>query len=821
MKLVAAFFIPVIIMLSIFVINGIFPFGERSFLASDMYHQYMPFFSEFYNKIRQGEGLSFSWNVGIGSNFLALYVYYLASPLHWIIFLFSEQYLIEAMSYLVVFKIGLAGLTSAFYFKKHFDTNSKLIVFASVFYALSGYMAAYNWNIMWLDSVYLLPLIFLGLEKLVKEGKPLLYCVTLALAIFTNYYIAIMICIFLVLYFLLLIFTEECGTKVVGDFVLYSLLAGGMAAVLLIPEVFAILETDFGNMDFPQTLKVYFPILDELARHSIGVTTEKGLEHWPNIYCGAAVFILIPLYAMNEEIAVRKRFAYLALIGFFLLSFSINFLDFIWHGLNYPDSLPARQSFIYILLILTMCLEVMLHIQKVDKKQLISSFIGAVIFLLGCEKFIVNEDFTEGIELLTLLFVTIYAVLIYYYMTRKSLVWKQILLLLTSIIVIGEVSINTYSTSVGTTSRTQYLERQTDYETLLEKIQEDSEFYRIEKLTRKTKNDGTLTGYPTASVFSSTLNSYVSDFYKRVGMRYSKVFYCFDGATPLLSAMLNVKYLFVEDSTEVIGDLDVEYTKVDQSGEIGLYESNYKLPFGYTVPEEFDLPEGYAGEPLKLQNEMVYSLGVKDNLFDRTQVGNSEEKVVISISEPGYYYMVVSASGTKKIEATGDFGTFQFNDLKDGSVLNLGYLEENQVITFQNAEEDDETLDIKLDTYKMNEKVLEESIALLSADHLTDVTFDSTHISGKIELEQTKKIILSVPYEHGWNILVDGKEYQSEKFGDVFMTIILEEGTHSIEMTYIPYGKYLGILVSAVSFGIFSIIIFIKIIKRENTKKAC
>ena len=80
--LVLSLLIPTIIMLALFVINRIYPFGDRSFLFSDMYHQYMPFFSELLHKVRGGESLSFSFNVGIGSNFLALFVYYLASPFH-------------------------------------------------------------------------------------------------------------------------------------------------------------------------------------------------------------------------------------------------------------------------------------------------------------------------------------------------------------------------------------------------------------------------------------------------------------------------------------------------------------------------------------------------------------------------------------------------------------------------------------------------------------------------------------------------------------------------------------------------------------------
>ena len=205
---VLAFFVPAFIMLVLFIIRGIYPFGDRSFLFSDMYHQYMPFLSEFVHKIKAGEGLSYSYNVGIGSNFLALYVYYVASPFNWLVFLLPESLIMEFMSYLVILRIGLMGLTFSIYLRKTFGKADPAVILFSTCYALSGYLAAYNWNVMWLDCLILLPLILLGAERLAREGRWIMYTVTLGLCILTNYYISIMICIFLVLYFGMLLITE-------------------------------------------------------------------------------------------------------------------------------------------------------------------------------------------------------------------------------------------------------------------------------------------------------------------------------------------------------------------------------------------------------------------------------------------------------------------------------------------------------------------------------------------------------------------------------------------------------------------------------------
>ncbi len=815
-----AFLIPAVIMLVLFVIRGIYPFGDRSFLFADMYHQYMPFFSELLHKVRGGESLNFSFNVGIGSNFLALFVYYLASPFHIFSLLVPESFLIEFMSYLIVLKIGLAGLTFYLYVQEHFRISGRgdegdeaagaapaqgsrlAAVLFSCFYALSGFMAAYNYNIMWVDCVVLLPLIVLGLEKLVKEGRCGLYCVTLALSIFTNYYISIMICIFLVLYFLFLLVTEQKRLRSMGYFALFSLLAGGMAAVLLIPEVCAILQTDFGDMDFPKKIETYFSVLDMLARHCMCVYTERGLEHWPNIYCGSAVLMLIPMYLMNKRISVREKFCRMALAGFMLLGFSTNLLNFIWHGLNYPDSLPARQSFIYIFLVLVMCYDAWRHVRETEEQSIMYGYLCAAGFFLFCEKFVEHEDFELGVKLLTLVFVSIYAVLLHLYRTREDRKALKAVAIVAVAAVIAECGVNTFVTSVGTVSRSAYLGQQEDYKTLYEMTREREDgFYRLEKFTRKTKNDGTLTGYPTASVFSSTMNSQVMDMYERLGMRHSKVYYGFDGATALTSAMLNVNYMFGE-SEKYENPL---YTLIGQSGDVFLYQCNARLPFGYVAPVGFDLDADETKKGFQLQNRMTEGLGIEGKLFRKADSEESGDDVQFTAGEGGFYYAVLTASGTGKVDCIGgSTGEEAFKDLKKGSILYLGYLEKEQTITLTNGDEDDATPKIAADIYRMDTEVLGQALEMLSAQHMENVVWESDYITANLTLEQPGRVICSIPYEDGWTVRINGEKAEGVLFGGCLMAFDLEPGEYTFEMKYVPAGARAGLAVSAVSILLFA-----------------
>lgn len=877
-----SFLIPLAVMCGIFIINGVYPFGDESFMHSDMYHQYVPFLSEMQSKLKSGDSLLYSWNVGIGSNFLALYGYYMASPINWLVVLVPDQYLIEFMTWLVALKIGLCGFTFCFYLTRHFKTKSFVLVPFAIFYALSGFLAAYNWNVMWLDCVVLFPLIAVGLEALVKEGKYRLYCISLALCILSNYYISIMVCIFLVLYFLLQLVCSHMSLRQMGAaavrFALFSLLAGGLAAVLLIPEYAALHLTDFSEFNFPDTLTFYFSFLDMIARHCMNVNVETGLDHWPNIYCGVAVFLLVPLYVTNTRISLREKAAYIGLLAFMLLSFSTNMLNFIWHGLNYPDSLPCRQSFLYIFLLLTLCAKAVLNIRGCSLKALGGCFCLSLGFVLLFEKLMADEEaYRTETFLLTALFLCLYGVFLYFYRNRNAAGEGKrygmcLLAVLTLTSVTVEAAVNTYTTSCSVTSRSSYLNNLDSYQTLVERTRErDTDFYRFEKTSRVTKNDGTLVGYPTASLFSSTSNGHVQDFYDKIGMSDSKVFYCFDGATPLSSSLLGVRYVFSRSANED----PLLYTLIDQEGDIYLYECRYSLPLGFMIssgsgfsasaqtPEASGSADASASAftdenvssqtagteesaseaspldellgniddtrtdaleraldsegatPLDTQNRMVQALGLEQNLF--TSVGALQEEdgaTTITADVSGHYYAYVGDTGVNTLKMESEAGSKSFSQVKYHYICDLGWHDAGDVISL--TSEDSSSLNVS--AYRLNFDVMDEVISILGEQTMTVDSYSSTHINGHIDVSRAGELILSVAYEPGWTILVDGEEVQPGLFDDTFISLSLTEGEHTIEMRYRPAGLTIGIIVSLICLAIFAAIVLLERRRRMRPK---
>lgn len=818
---IVSFALPFVTMLILFAINKIFPFGDRSFLNIDMYHQYFPFLTEFFHKLRNGDSLFYSWNAGIGSNLIALYAYYLASPINWLCVLVPEAYLMEFMSYLVIVKIGLCGLTTAIYLSNHFKTERISVAFFALFYAMSGYMAAYNWNVMWLDCIVLAPLILLGLECLVKEGKYKLYCLSLGIAILSNYYICIMICIFLVLYFLIVLLPlAEKKINACIRFATFSLLAGGIGALFLIPEVLALQLSRFSSADFPNKLTEYFSIFDVLARHCMDVAIETGLDHWPNIYCSVAVFILFPLYITSDKIATKEKIGKLVLLLVLLLSFSYNIPTFIWHGMNYPDSLPSRQSFLYILLLLTVCMDAYLHLKEASKGELAVSISAGFLFVLLAQKLVTDDAFEAKTWLLTGMFLAIYAILLYVARNQEKL--PAYMIVLSMLVMVVEAGANTLLTSLSTVSRPNYLENYETYHELYseQEAKEPDSFYRYEKVSRMTNNDSMLQNYPSLSMFSSTSNGLVNHFYDRYGMRNSKVFYCSDGMTPFLSALLSQGYTFSKEKMPGDG----MYELVKELDGVYLYRNTYSLPLGFTIaPDETfetmlidDKDTAFAVVaqnkddgmlPINRQNSLALRLGAEGDLFTELYSEDNAGFATIQVPYDTRVYAYCDTSKHSTITAyVGDEEINTFKKLTNRYILDLGFHEAGTEITLKSEKEEP----LHMRAYSFDEEYLAELLGDLSQNTLSIQDMTSAKLNGTVTAEEDGYLILSIPYDPGFTIKVDGVKTEAALFEDMMIAVPLNAGTHAISLSYYPQGMTAGILITALSIVLFTIICYVE-----------
>ncbi len=839
-----SFFVPILVMLIVFAGNSIFPFGNRSFLRTDLYHQYAPFFQEYKDKLSSLDSLYYTWDIGLGTNFMALYAYYLSSPLNWLLILCPRSLVIEFITYGIVLRMALSSLALTYYLNKHNNTNSLGAAFFGIFYGLSGYMAAYSWNIMWLDCLVLFPLIVLGLERLIKENRCLLYCLTLALCIYSNYYISIMICISLVLLFavkLILYRGEDTNYPLkVLNFALYSLLAGGLAAVMLIPEISALSTTASGSFSFPDKWNSYFSIFDMLSRHLIDTTVEIGLDHWPNIYCGIAVLLFFPLYLMNRKIPFREKIAYGLLLLFFLLSFSTNKLNFIWHGFHYPNSLPCRQSFIYIFLVLALCYQGYLGLKQRTAKDILKCLCFAAAFVILAEK--LGAEYTSDTAgkdgyyyiwysfYLSLAFLLYYAGLLRVRVTGRKK-WRGLLFAGALAGVLVESSLNMAYTSVTTVSRTDYVKDDEAVRNISALLEEENagDFFRTEKLTgtRRTKNDGAWLDYRSASIFSSTAYADLTAFYKKLGLESSTnaygtvnglswpacmllgIRYCFSSSLLTDNEFQSLKYSASTEQPETIHDAD----SASATDNLYFYENTYALPLAFLVDSNLASDWDTSGvNPADNWNSLAHALGIEEDLFVAQDfiTGNDTATVSVSTSDTGCVYLYVNKTGPSKVKVTYGSYSKEFSNLSRSYFIALDSIDAGTSITVTNTDSNKSGQGLNLSAYVLNGDVLKQMYEILNKAPLSIGSYTSTSVSGTVTSAKGGTMFTSIPYDTGWTVYVDGSAVDIEAFEDAFISFAVPAGSHTIEMKYTPNGFWMGLTISLISTILLVMILLLK-----------
>ena len=618
-----AFGIPVGLMLIVMLIAGSEPFrgGDVSMLYSDMYHQYFPFWVEFGRAIREGDGLLWNWAAGMGMDYLSLISYYLASPLNLISAIVPAGWELEVYSFLMPIKLGLASLFFAIFLRHTFQKEDISISLFGAMYALCGWALAYQWNIMWLDTFALLPLTVLGMVRLLRDKKPLLYTITLFLSIFSNYYIGFFTCIFILLLFFVYEISRWRGFgRFCADFVRigwFTVLAIGMSCILELPALAGLQNTQSSVNKFPEGFKLniadentwagLFDAMRQVAGNTLGGVEPSFKEGLPNLYCGVGSMILAVLFLTCKEVKLRDKFFSLVLLIFFMVSFIVRQLDYIWHGFHFTNMIPYRFSFLFSFVVLYMAYKAWTLRESFRLWQLVLAGLAAVGLIL-C-----SEDRLEPIFLAyNLGFGAVYLISLGYFLPGKvptpaegeeeadpeevlayvekidskrsfatlCLCAVFALELCMNVLNFGVRFSYTYNTNYpkGTADTVQVLE-------FMEEREKDNLFYRAETTHSQTLNDGALNGYKGVSTFTSSANVRVTEFMRTLGYGAKNTYnrYCFEESSPVANLFLGLKYMIERD-----GEVEANryFDPIFASGEVYLLENNAYLPLGFLAQSE-------------------------------------------------------------------------------------------------------------------------------------------------------------------------------------------------------------------------------------------
>ena len=656
LSLPLAFLLPVFGIFAVMICRGFIPFGDTSMLYSDMYHQYYPFFLSFRRALLSGDSLLINWDVGLGINNLGLVAYYLASPLNLLSVFVPENLLLSYFSLLMPIKLGFAGLFFGIFLKKLFHREDISIAVFGCFYALCAWALGYHWNIMWLDTFALLPLVALGTVTLLRDKRFILYTLSLFFSIVTNYYIGFFTCIFVALVF---ICHEICRFRSVGSFfkdlgriALFSLLAIGMTAFLELPAFTALQTTQSSINTFPQGFSLniadedtwagLFDAMRQVAGNMNGGTAPnyKDWDALPNIYCGVASVMLGALFLTHKQVKIRDKVCTVLLLAFLNLSVILRQLDYIWHGFHFTNMIPYRFSFLYSFVLLYMAYRAYTMRNSFRLWQVIVAG-GLSVGVLLCAK--ENTDFTFwafNIVFILLYFTVFLLPHLYiapkadtprqerYTIAKARHDRRQISSILLLCVMGMELILNlaTFGIDFTGTTVTDY-PRGTDKSQLIiqyMKERTNEPFYRAEVNQTQSLNDGALNGYHGITTFTSSANVNITRYMQALGFGAKDTYnrYSFEESSPVSNLFLGLKYLIDRDG---ITEENPYFDTVHHYGDVYLLENNAYLPLGFLAdPQILSVNFESAYRELDSSNGNWNKLAFQNKLFKAATDTNAD-----------------------------------------------------------------------------------------------------------------------------------------------------------------------------------------------------
>ena len=872
--------ITLVFMIIVMAVCGITPFGNYSFVEYDCLQQYMPFFAELKNKMNLlgSEGVRtffYSFNGGMGYNFLTIFFYYLASPLNLILLFFNKESLLSVISLLIVLKMSFSAGAMGVYLSRsrlinrngekraekqadNFKAYVFLIMAFSLGYALSSFMIGYSYNIMWLDIFALFPLVVLGLEKLMADEKPVAYIVLLFLCLSINYYISFMICIFLVLWFFVNYGklsksgdeVEEKKNSFVKAFLRFSLasiLSAGMAAVPLIVSAASLAQKSSAANTF--TGETFYNNIISLFSSQLAMIKPikaSALRGDANLYCGLIIIPLI-LIAVFSKKSIKEKIRLFIIPVILFVSMMVGALNYVWHGFHEQVGIPNRFAFLLIFSLLVIGYETICDLTKIGIKRVIpataiASILPFVLYIFSDFNGLISS---HAIIVISMLLLVVYAVFLISICSKKEVAYTCDIII--SLIMIAELMFNVfmsvkYNDLEDSGYYMAYVDDRTASADYVKVLESGDEFYRESIYDNIINNEEIYHGMRGVSIFSSTIAGNIEAGMRGLGFSGADLRYYYSGSSAITDDLLGVKYIHM---SVPLYEGRYGYERVfDENSEL-VYENDDALSIGYAVNR--DVLEFIVGDeynPILIQNNLLYAMTGEGGYVRPVEVsieafGNNCNVSVISGDTPGVGY---ESDGISQVEVIVDItvpesGEYMFDALASasyaGSILVNGVIIEdgvisNRVISLSLSEGDHVMFELfcAANGETMNSfpiiitryfpEIEEKAINSLAEHELKLSDMKSYSLSGNIEIPDGKVLFTSIPYDSGWEIYDNGKRCDIVEVSGGFLGADIGSGNHELKLVYTPNGLIVGIVVGIVAWTVFIVLL---VINQKNASR--
>lgn len=782
---------------------GIYPFGDGTVLTGDLKGQYISYYSHFRRVFTSGAGFAYGMDKGLGGSLLGLFAYYVSSPLN-LLYLFVPNGGITVMaSIMLVLKLVLACVSFAFYITKKYPGLGAAGVALSLGYGFMAYTLVYAQNIMWHDVVILLPLICHGIDAIIEGKRNIFYIVALALAIFANFYIAYMACIFVVLYFLYGMLAQKrpwpawrrAGLSFAGG----SLLAGGLCGALLLPSLANInaskgaiggfafgFESNFSLRRLPERL---------VWGNFVWSDVENGL---PELYFGILALLLLVCWFTHKGIPLRQKLLSGGVIAVLLLSFWVKGLDVLWHGGKAAIWFPYRNSFLLSFFCIALAGAALQKGMPSRRNLLWGAGILTAVF--GC-----MAVFPIGVSrskiLLTLAVVLLFAALLYgVQRAGKPLVKRVLAVLLVAVTAVelgmqGFYILNQFEKYTSSEFNSFLQQAQQTVDAI--KAQ-DAGAYRVEKTVWNSMNDAMMLNYNGITHFGSTQDVEGVQALEALGYRDNTLYAT--GSTAFADSLLGIRYLFADGSTAPPAHMQ----DVQLQTPYPVYQNPYALPLVFAVPgtpgtqtytynnsqttfaNQNQLYAALTGQQnnILLPVSSVQAQNAQGNATATTGAWPAGSRYTITAQQPGYYYAQLKAPQPYSVhmwvneEYAGSYFTIDTT-----RTIQLGFLQAGQSATL--GFNTDDELEITEAEFVYTPEPLLQQLAQQAQSNSGNFTVKDGSITGNITVQGGEMLLFtSLPYDENWTAEVNGEVVLPQRYMAHFMAIPLTVGENAVALHY-------------------------------------
>ncbi|MEG0239387.1 MAG: YfhO family protein [Anaerorhabdus sp.] len=731
---------------------------QPTIMGYDSQQIWHPLYHEFYqlldNFFGTGELPFYSFNYFLGNNFFASKSFYLMGDVFAYI-----GYLFKGLNYydLTIILNYLKFLTSGilmYFLIKEFNYKEKTCCFGAILYSFCSYSVFFTTQSQILSFFALMPLIFIGTERYLRNKKTLFFIFSVFILVINNFYMFYSTSIFLVIYFTYRFYTINSNFKgfIKSSFMLILNYFVGilMASVIFVPSIiFILMNARVGDVQssqfFFEQFSVYLHLLVSLFTPShvhIMWYDNTIFNAWYsigelNLWAGSLVAILLPqLFIGENKFKIKKN---ILLYSVFILILFIPGLDSMMHGFSEPS---FRWTCFIIMMNILLVMEFIDDYTKINFRVLRNT---GLILLLICLFAIplysvilgkTNELFSiYSKQFILFCFVGVLLYVITLLLRKKNILLVMIFAIIESIL-FG--SIFYYDELMMTKVVT--------YEFL------DNSTHVLED------NEGEFNQY-----MNSLENANPMEFY-RIYVNKNSIYYNY---SLNMNVFYQLKGLITYDST---------------------YETSYNQM-----------------KKLTQNGDNWWMINVQDpNLIT---LFNTKYAVVINEEElpKNMDWKLITNNFRGGLSIYRNENYRKFGTPYDNVMSEEEYLTINDTSLFLTSVIAENTDIIEIEKFISDSK-----------SEMENIRYSGNHIFATQKSDKTSFVVTGIPFDKGWKVFNNGKEVETFMVNGGLLGLGLPAGENNIEMYFTPTGFKEGAILSIIGFTIFAILSLVSVVKSKR-----